>query len=89
MLAVISTLYFHEDSARLLLTFNAAVTHMDIRTEVKDRVISHDRPVVAALYSASINQVRMSSKRLEDFDVSYHLQLHCTVVEIVKESEKI
>ena len=74
---------------RLLLTFNAAVTYMDIRTEVKDRVISHDRPVVAALYNANINQVRMSSKRLEDVDVSSHMQLHRTVEEIVKKSEKI
>ena len=47
----------HEDAARLVLTFNATVTHMEIRMEVKDRIISHDRPVVGAVYSLAGNQV--------------------------------
>ncbi len=47
----------HEDASRMFLSFNAYITYMEIRQEVKDRVVSHDRPIVAAVYSEGGNQV--------------------------------
>lgn len=42
---------------KLFLTFNHQITAMDMKTEVKDRIISHERPVIAAIYNSLFNQV--------------------------------
>ncbi|XP_074661966.1 cilia- and flagella-associated protein 337-like isoform X2 [Tubulanus polymorphus] len=54
---VISTLFFHEDKNRLFITFNNQLTCLEMKTEVRDRVLSHEKPVVAALYNSTYNQV--------------------------------
>lgn len=61
---VTSTLYFDDgcdrngvERNRLFLTFNYQLTALDMKTEVKDRVMSHEKPVVAAVYNSVYNQV--------------------------------
>ncbi|KAL5020149.1 hypothetical protein ScPMuIL_003041 [Solemya velum] len=58
-----STLYFDESKARtgqdrnrLFITFNYQLTVMDMKVEIKDRIMSHEKPVVAALYNSVYNQ---------------------------------
>ncbi|GFO26515.1 WD repeat-containing protein 49 [Plakobranchus ocellatus] len=64
ILSVTSTLYFDDgcdrsgvERNRLFLTFNYQLTALDMKTEVKDRVMSHEKPVVAAVYNTVYNQV--------------------------------
>ena len=69
--SVTSTLYFDDgcdrngqERNRLFLTFNYQLTALDMKTEVKDRVMSHEKPVVAAVYNSIYNQVRSQVFRL-------------------------
>ena len=59
-----STLYFDDgrdrsgqERNRLFITFNYQLTAMDMKTELKDRIMSHEKPVVACLYNSVYNQV--------------------------------
>nr|XP_006816071.1 PREDICTED: WD repeat-containing protein 49-like [Saccoglossus kowalevskii] len=54
---VYSTLFFHEDKTRLFITFNYQLTLLEMKPEVKDRVLSHDKPVTAVVYSNTYNHV--------------------------------
>ncbi|XP_064645218.1 WD repeat-containing protein 49-like isoform X2 [Lineus longissimus] len=54
---VVSVLHFHEDRNRLFITFNYQLTVMEMKPEVTDRVMSHEKPVVSALYNSTYNQV--------------------------------
>ncbi|KAK7491119.1 hypothetical protein BaRGS_00017683, partial [Batillaria attramentaria] len=61
---VTSTLYFDDgkdrqgqERNRLFITFNYQITVLDMKTEVKDRIMSHEKPVVTALYNTVYNQV--------------------------------
>ncbi|ELU05069.1 hypothetical protein CAPTEDRAFT_229382 [Capitella teleta] len=54
---VSSILYFDERMNRLFITFNYQLTVMEMKVEITDRVMSHEKPVVAALYNATYNQV--------------------------------
>ncbi|XP_076439227.1 cilia- and flagella-associated protein 337-like isoform X1 [Babylonia areolata] len=61
---VTSTLFYDEgkdrqgqDRNRLFITFNYQITVLDMKTEVKDRIMSHEKPVVASLYNTVYNQV--------------------------------
>ena len=63
-----STLFFDEgkdrqgqDRNRLFITFNYQITVLDMKTEVKDRIMSHEKPVVASLYNTVYNQVGSGS----------------------------
>jgi len=42
---------------RLLITFNYQLTLMEMKAEIRDRIMSHDKPVIAALYNSTYNQV--------------------------------
>ncbi|XP_052213945.1 WD repeat-containing protein 49-like isoform X3 [Dreissena polymorpha] len=42
---------------RLFISFNYQLTLMEMKAEIKDRIMSHDKPVVAALYNSVYNQV--------------------------------
>ncbi|KAK2183025.1 hypothetical protein NP493_327g03000 [Ridgeia piscesae] len=52
-----SALFFDERSSRLYLTFNYQLTVLEMKPEIKNRIMSHDKPVVAALYNSTFNQV--------------------------------
>ncbi|XP_048251647.1 WD repeat-containing protein 49-like isoform X1 [Haliotis rufescens] len=59
-----STLFFDEgkdrngnDRSRLFITFNYQLTAMDMKVEIRDRIMSHEKPIVAALYNNTYNQV--------------------------------
>ncbi|XP_035829374.1 uncharacterized protein LOC101863074 [Aplysia californica] len=61
---VTSTLFFDDgrdrsgqERNRLFITFNYQLTAMDMKTEVKDRIMSHEKPVVATLYNSVYNQI--------------------------------
>ncbi|ESO89700.1 hypothetical protein LOTGIDRAFT_124680, partial [Lottia gigantea] len=59
-----TTLYFDDsrdrhglERNRLFITFNYQITMMEMKVEIKNRVISHDKPVISALYNTVFNQV--------------------------------
>ncbi|KAK7096335.1 hypothetical protein V1264_005639 [Littorina saxatilis] len=61
---VYSTLFYDEgkdrqgqERNRLFITFNYQITVLDMKTEVKDRIMSHEKPVVSGLYNNVYNQV--------------------------------
>ncbi|XP_069101965.1 cilia- and flagella-associated protein 337-like isoform X5 [Argopecten irradians] len=61
---VYSCLYFDEqrersglEKNRLLITFNYQLTMMEMKAEIRDRIMSHDKPVIAAIYNSTYNQV--------------------------------
>ena len=54
---VFSTLYFDDRLNRLFVTFNYQLTLLEMKTEIKDRIMTHDKPVVAAMYNSLYNQV--------------------------------
>ena len=61
MVAVTSMLHFDDRVNRLFITFNYQLTVLEMKQEIKDRIMTHDKPVVAALYNSTYNQVRPSS----------------------------
>ncbi|CAH1788695.1 unnamed protein product [Owenia fusiformis] len=52
-----STLFFDELRNKLFITFNYSLTLMEMKAEIRDRIMSHDRPVIGALYNQTFNQV--------------------------------
>lgn len=61
---VYSSLFFDEgkdrhgvERNRLFISFNYQLTLMEMKAEIKDRIMSHEKPVVAALYNTVYNQV--------------------------------
>ena len=54
-------LHFDDRVNRLFITFNYQLTVLEMKQEIKDRIMTHDKPVVAALYNSTSNQVRPSS----------------------------
>ncbi|XP_071788999.1 cilia- and flagella-associated protein 337-like isoform X2 [Asterias amurensis] len=50
-------LFFHEERNRLFMAFNYQLTLLEMKKEVKDRVLSHDKPVTCAIYSSTFSQV--------------------------------
>ncbi|XP_041356070.1 WD repeat-containing protein 49-like [Gigantopelta aegis] len=59
-----SKLYFDDgkersgvDRNRLFITFNYQLTALDMKVEIKDRIMSHEKPIVTALYNTVYNQV--------------------------------
>ena len=54
-------LHFDDRVNRLFITFNYQLTVLEMKQEIKDRIMTHDKPVVAALYNSTYNQVRPSS----------------------------
>jgi hypothetical protein len=64
ILAVVSTLFFDEERDRsgmernkMLITFNYQITLMEMKTENRDKIMSHEKPVTAAIYNSVYNQV--------------------------------
>lgn len=63
-LTVVSTLFFDEEKDRsgmernkMLITFNYQITLMEMKTENRDKIMSHEKPVTAAIYNSVYNQV--------------------------------
>ncbi|XP_025081449.1 WD repeat-containing protein 49-like isoform X2 [Pomacea canaliculata] len=61
---VSSVLFFDEakdrsglDRNRLFITFNYQITVLDMKIEVKDRIMSHEKPIIAVLYNTVYNQL--------------------------------
>ncbi|KAL3885534.1 hypothetical protein ACJMK2_025586 [Sinanodonta woodiana] len=61
---VFSALFFDEgkdrnglERNRLFISFNYQLTVMEMKLEIKDRVLSHEKPVVAAINNTVYNQV--------------------------------
>ncbi|XP_064596054.1 WD repeat-containing protein 49-like isoform X2 [Liolophura sinensis] len=54
---VYSTLYFDEGRNRLFITFNYQLTVLEMKAEIKDRTLSHEKPVIGAIYNSVYNQV--------------------------------
>ena len=55
---VMSILHFDERVNRLFITFNYQLTVMEMKAELKGRVTTYDKPVAAAIYNNTYNQVR-------------------------------
>ncbi|PAA70774.1 hypothetical protein BOX15_Mlig005513g1 [Macrostomum lignano] len=54
----VSTRFFmHEDTGRLLLSFNSAMTLLAMKAEIRDRVLSHDMPVIGAVLNEKLGQL--------------------------------
>ncbi|XP_060554544.1 WD repeat-containing protein 49-like, partial [Ruditapes philippinarum] len=61
---VYSSLFFDEgkdrhgvERNRLFISFNYQLTLMEMKAEIRDRIMSHEKPVVAAIYNSVYNQV--------------------------------
>ncbi|KAK3094556.1 hypothetical protein FSP39_003370 [Pinctada imbricata] len=61
---VTSTLFFDEEKDRsgmernkMLITFNYMLTLMEMKVEMRDKIMSHEKPVIASLYNSVYNQV--------------------------------
>ncbi|KAK6184641.1 hypothetical protein SNE40_007075 [Patella caerulea] len=61
---VYTTLFFDDsrdrngnERNRLFTTFNYQITMMEMKLEIKNRVVSHDKPVISAIYNTVFNQV--------------------------------
>ncbi|XP_062597738.1 WD repeat-containing protein 49-like [Saccostrea cucullata] len=61
---VVSTLFFDEEKDRsgmernkMLITFNYQITLMEMKTENRDKIMSHEKPVTSAIYNSVYNQV--------------------------------
>ena len=52
-----SALFFDEARNKLFISFNYQLTFLEFKPEVKDRIMTHDKPVVSATYNATYNQV--------------------------------
>ncbi|XP_033126562.1 WD repeat-containing protein 49-like isoform X2 [Anneissia japonica] len=52
-----TSMFFHEDRNRLFVTFNYQLTLLEMKPEVKDRTLSHEKPVTCAIYNSTYNQV--------------------------------
>jgi len=52
-----SKLYFDELRNKMFITFNYQLTMMSMKSETRDRVLSHEKPVTASLYNETYNQV--------------------------------
>ncbi|XP_039249520.2 cilia- and flagella-associated protein 337-like [Styela clava] len=50
-------LYFDDIKNRLFVTFNYQLTMLEMKIEIRDRVMTHERPVTAAIYNNLYNQV--------------------------------
>uniref|UniRef100_A0A1I8FID8 WD_REPEATS_REGION domain-containing protein n=1 Tax=Macrostomum lignano TaxID=282301 RepID=A0A1I8FID8_9PLAT len=48
-------MYMQEDRNRLFLTFNNSLSLIEMKAEVKDRVLSHDRSVTSVIFSWQLN----------------------------------
>ena len=66
-LSVHSSLFFDEfkdrngvERNRLFISFNYQLTLMEMKAEIRDRIMSHEKPVVAALYNKVYNQVQIT-----------------------------
>ncbi|XP_068715125.1 cilia- and flagella-associated protein 337-like [Montipora foliosa] len=51
------TMYYDEEHSKLFTAFSQQLTLMVMKPEVKDRVMSHEHPVSAAIYNSKFNQV--------------------------------
>ncbi|XP_027044038.1 WD repeat-containing protein 49-like [Pocillopora damicornis] len=51
------TMYYDEEHSKLFTAFNQQLTLMVMKPEVKDRIMSHEHPVTAAIYNSKFNQV--------------------------------
>ena len=58
LLTVMSTLFFDEVRNKLFITFNYQLTVLEMKPEIKDRIMSHEKPVVSAHYNSMYNQVK-------------------------------
>ena len=67
-----STLFFDEARNKLFITFNYQLTVIEMKPEIKDRVMSHDKPVVAAVYNSTYNQVSLDDIESNLF-ITWHL----------------
>ncbi|XP_071942088.1 cilia- and flagella-associated protein 337-like isoform X2 [Antedon mediterranea] len=52
-----TSMFFHDERNRLFITFNYQLTLLEMKPEVKDRVLSHEKPVTCAIYNTTYNQV--------------------------------
>ena len=68
------------DRNRLFLSFNYQLTLLEMKAEIRDRILSHDKPVISAIYNdkksqVSCNIIKSPKQRLEIycfFSVSYY-----------------
>jgi WD40 repeat protein len=54
---VTTNMFFEEGSGRLFAMFNNQLCMLEIKPEVKNRVVSHERPVSCVIYSSKFNQI--------------------------------
>ncbi|XP_013414484.2 WD repeat-containing protein 49-like [Lingula anatina] len=54
---VYSVLYLDEIRNRLFITFNYQLTLMEMKAEVKNRILSHEKPICSVIYNSLYNQV--------------------------------
>ena len=52
-----SIMFFDEWRNKLFITFNYQITVMSMKADNRDRVLTHEKPVTAAIYNSTYNQV--------------------------------
>ncbi|THD24410.1 WD repeat-containing protein 49 [Fasciola hepatica] len=54
---VFTRILFHEEKLRLFLTFNNSITMLEMKVKIRDRVFSHEKPVVGIVFNTIFNQI--------------------------------
>ena len=55
-----SIMFFDEWRNKLFITFNYQITVMSMKADNRDRVLTHEKPVTAAIYNSTYNQVQQA-----------------------------
>jgi len=61
-------LFSDEQHGRLFITFNSELLLLELKHEMKDRVISHDASLVGAFYNHTYNHVSCRQAQLNVVD---------------------
>ncbi|VDP78595.1 unnamed protein product [Echinostoma caproni] len=54
---VVSRMFFHEEKLRLFLTFNNSLTMLEMKVKIRDRIFSHEKPIVGVVFNSIFNQI--------------------------------
>ncbi|XP_078586384.1 cilia- and flagella-associated protein 337-like [Branchiostoma floridae x Branchiostoma japonicum] len=54
---VYTFLQFDEERLKMFITFNNQLTLLEMKPEMKDKILSHDKPITSVLYNRTYNQV--------------------------------
>lgn len=71
-----SIMFFDEIRNKLFMSFNYMLTSMSMKADNSDRIITHEKPVTAALYNWLYNQVWKDDQLKSAFRFSKFVSLY-------------